>query len=206
MRFVTDFRGLNKVTVPDNYSLPHIDDILMEAKARPYMSIFDLRNCYWQVPIVPECKRYFSTVTPHGTFCYTRMPMGARNSAAYCQRIVETMLRELVDVIFKVYQDDLILLSETFAKHLSDVEQVFSCCRKTVYGLKRSKCVLFADKVDYLGHVVSAEGVSPNMAKIDAVLQLQYPTEIKHLKSFIASVCWFGKYIPNMADIATSLY
>ena len=70
-RLVTDFRKLNKVTIPDRCPLPRIDDILARVRGKPYMTTLDLTNCYWQIRISDESRTYFATAMLRGLFRYT---------------------------------------------------------------------------------------------------------------------------------------
>ena len=101
------------------------------------MTTLDLTNCYWQIPISDESRKYFATATPKGLFIYTRMLMGARNSSAHCQRVVEKMMRKLHEVTTDPFQDDLVVTSDTFVTHLRDLRKVFGLLRKYNFYLKR---------------------------------------------------------------------
>ena len=129
-RLVTDFRKLNEITVPDVYPLPRIDDILSRVRGKKFMSTVDLTNCYWQIPISPDSRKYFTTATQKGLFRYTRMPMGARNSSTHCQRVVEEIMRKIPEVTTDPFQDDLVVTSDDFPQHLEDLRKVFMLLRQ----------------------------------------------------------------------------
>ena len=157
------------------------------------MSTMDLTNCFWQIPISLESRKYFTTATPKGLFRYTRMPMGARNSSAHCQHVVEAMLRKLPEVTTDPFQDDLVVTSESFYGHLSDLRKVFTLLREHNFFLKRKKCHFFKPEVKFLGHYISEEGIKPCTEKVDVVLAMDYPVNTTQIKSFVSACRWFGK-------------
>ncbi|GFX42984.1 retrovirus-related Pol polyprotein from transposon 297 [Trichonephila clavipes] len=116
MRLCIDYRKLNAQTVPDSYPLPRMDDLLNEAKTTPYMSTIDLCSGYHQVKVAEEDQDITAFTCPFGIYKFTRMPFGLRNAPATL---------ELNNVLALSYLDDIITLSPTFQKHLSELEQVF---------------------------------------------------------------------------------
>ena len=94
------------------------------------------------------------------------------------------ILRGLEWDICLVYIDDLIILPRTFDEHLLHLEQVFKRLREANVRLKPSKCQFVQPEVEYLGHVVSSEGLKPNPAKIRAVQEFPYQQTFQELKLF----------------------
>ena len=132
--------------------------------------------------------------------------MGARNSSAHCQRVVEKMMRNLPEVTTDPFKDDLVVTSDTFIAHLRDLRKVFGLLREYNFYLKRKKCHLFKAEVKFLGHYLSQEGIRPCTEKINAILKMKYPVNVTQIKSFVSACRWFGKFIPNLAHIAAPLY
>ncbi|GFU46128.1 retrovirus-related Pol polyprotein from transposon 297 [Trichonephila clavipes] len=116
MHLCIDYRKLNAQTVPDSYPLPRMDDLLNEAKTTPYMSTIDLRLGYQQVKVAAEDQDKTAFTCLFGIYKFTRMPFGLRNAPATLK---------LNNVLALSYLDDIIILSPTFQKHLSELEQVF---------------------------------------------------------------------------------
>ncbi|GFV75157.1 retrovirus-related Pol polyprotein from transposon 297 [Trichonephila clavipes] len=125
MRLCIDYRKLNAQTAPDSYPLPRMDDLLNEAKPTPYMSTIDLRSGYHQVKVVAEDRDKTAFTCPFGIYKFTHMPFGLRNAPATFQRLIDKFRSGLNNVLALSYLDDIIILSPTFQKHLSDLEQVF---------------------------------------------------------------------------------
>ncbi|GFW17404.1 retrovirus-related Pol polyprotein from transposon 297 [Trichonephila clavipes] len=119
MRLCIDNRKLNAQSVPDSYPLPRMDDLLNEAKPTSYMSTID------QVKVAAKDQDKTAFTCPFGIYKFTRITFGLRNAPAIFQRLIDKFRSGLNNVLALSYLDDIIILSPTFQKHLSDLEQVF---------------------------------------------------------------------------------
>ncbi|GFS78957.1 retrovirus-related Pol polyprotein from transposon 17.6 [Trichonephila clavipes] len=117
-RLCIDYRKLNEITVADTYPLPRMDDLLHQAKITPFMYTLDLRAGYHQVKVHVEDQDKTAFVCPFGTYRFLRMPYGLRNAPATFQRLMNRFCNGLEDILALPYLDDIIVLSETFEKHV----------------------------------------------------------------------------------------
>lgn len=205
VRLCVDYRKLNEITVPDNYPLPRMDDLLHEAKPTPYMSTIDLRAGYHQVKVHPDDQDKTAFVCPFGTYRFFRMPYGLRNGPATFQRLMNRFCNGLKEVLALPYIDDIIILSETFDKHISDLKAVFE--RLLLFKLKanREKCHFACPRVKYLGFWITQKGIEVDSEKIASILEIPPPTNVKKLQSFLQTCSWFRRYIPDFANISRPL-
>ncbi|GFV00440.1 retrovirus-related Pol polyprotein from transposon 17.6 [Trichonephila clavipes] len=150
-RLCIDYRKLNEITVADTYPLPRMDDLLHQAKLTPFMSALDLRAGYHQVKVHIEDQDKTAFVCPFGTYRFLRMPYGLRNAPATFQRLMNRFCNGLEDILALPYLDDIIVLSETFEKHMFDLKTIFE--RLLLFKLKanREKCHFASSRVKYLG-------------------------------------------------------
>lgn len=205
VRLCIDFRHLNSQTVPDTYPLPRIDDLLNEAKPTPFMSTIDLRSGYHQVKVAEEDQLKTAFVCPFGIYKFTRMAFGLRNAPATFSRLIDKFRSGLNNVFALSYLDDIIVLSPTFQKHLSDLEQVFK--RLTLFKLNanREKCHFCCEKVKYLGHYITKDGIAVDPQKTAAIADMPSPKTVKQVQSFVQTCSWYRRYIPNFSQIAKPL-
>jgi hypothetical protein len=205
LRVCIDYRQLNAITTPDAYPLPRIEDLLHSAKRTPYMSTIDLRSGYWQIPVEPDdqCKTAF--ITPFGLYQFKRMSFGLRNAPATFQRLIDRLRIELNGVEAYAYLDDILVLSVTFRSHCEDLRQVFDKIR--TYNLKahRNKCHFFCARINYLGHVLTPEGIQTNPEKIAAISELPEPVNLKQVQTFLQTGSWYRRFVPNFAKITKPL-
>lgn len=204
-RVCVDYRQLNAVTTPDAYPMPRIDDLLHNAKPTPYMSTIDLRAGYWQISVKEDHRDKTSFVCPFGMYRFRRMPFGLRNAPATFQRMMDRFRISLSHIKLMVYLDDLIVMSPTFDDHVKDLQDVFNKLKEFNLTANREKCHFCCQKVKYLGHYITADGLQPDPDKVSAILDMLPPRNLKHLLSFVQMCSWYRRFIPNFASVAEPL-
>ena len=150
-----------------------------------WFSTLDLASGYNQVAMDPESKHKTAFSTRKGLFQYTVMPFGLANSPSSFERLMEKVLAGLQWERAVLYLDDVICFGKTFTESLNNLEEVLIRFRKANLKLKPSKCKLFQTSVDFLGHVVSADGVSCDPKKVEAVCDWKVPENIGEVRSFV---------------------
>ena len=179
VRFCVDYRRLNSVTKKDVYPLPRIDDTLDCLGKCSYFSTLDLASGYWQIEVDENDREKTAFSTRFGLFEFNRMPFGLCNAPATFQRAMELVLCGLQWSSCLVYLDDVIVFSRTFTDHLSDLRKVFDRLRANGFMLKPSKCQLGCKQVNYLGHIVTKDGIKPDPEKIVSVENFPVPSALK---------------------------
>lgn len=204
-RFCVDYRKLNSVTRRDSHPIPHVQDTLDCLHGTCYFSCMDLRSGYWQVEVDDESKPKTAFATHSGLFEFRKMPFGLANAPSTFQRLMHAVLRGLHYEICLVYLDDIIIFSRTFEDHLAHLNDVFSRLRSANVRLKPSKCSFARSSVEYLGHVVSRDGITPDPSKIRAVKEFPVPRCTRDVRSFLGLANYYRRFIRNFATIASPL-
>ncbi|XP_047997557.1 uncharacterized protein LOC125235150 [Leguminivora glycinivorella] len=204
-RVCVDYRRLNAITVPDTYPIPRIDDLLHAAKPTAYMTTLDLRAGYWQVKVRDEDQDKTAFITPFGIYRFKRMPFGLRNAPATFQRLIDRVRVSLQTIKMLAYLDDLIIFSETFASHLTDLDQVFKRFKEINLTVNLDKCSFCCTTVKYLGHYITPEGLQVDPQKVAAITQMPAPGNLQQLLSFLQTCSWYRRFIPNFAKISEPL-
>ena len=205
-RFCIDYRKLNAVTHQDAYPLPRIDETLDSLSGSTYFTTLDLAAGYWQVGIEECDKEKTAFSTRRGHYEFNVMPFGLTNAPATFQRLMECVLAGLTGEQCLIYLDDIIVFSSTFEEHLQRLTNVFIALRKAGLKLKPSKCFFAQKEVHYLGHVVSAAGVSPDPAKVEVVSSYPVPTNVKELRQFLGLANYYRRFVPDFSKIAEPLH
>ncbi|GFX01388.1 transposon Tf2-6 polyprotein [Trichonephila clavipes] len=165
-RFCVDYRKLNDVTKKDSYPLPRIDDTLDTLSGHKWFSTLDLKSGYWQVEIHPEDREKTAFTSGQGLWQFKVMPFGLCNAPATFERLMETVLKGLTFEACLIYLDDVIIGGRTFEEHLQNIRKVLSKLSDANLKLNPSKCKFFQKEVNYLGHIISAEGVRTDPKKV----------------------------------------
>ena len=205
-RFYVDYRRLNAVTKKDTYPLPKIDDTLDQLEGANIFSSLDMASGFWQVPLTDAAKEKTAFVCREGLFEFETMPFGLCNATSTFQRLMDVVLGNLRWECALVYVDDVNVCSNTFDKHLTDLQRIFDRLNATGLKLKPAKCSFGMPELLYLGHIISKSGFRPDPAKIQAILAYPNPVHAECVQSFLGLVNHYRKFVPNFAQLVLPLY
>lgn len=206
MRFCIDYRQLNLKTRKDAHPLPLIRESLDTLGGASWYSTFDLRAGYHQLALHPRDKHKTAFVTRKGSFQFTVLPFGLCNSPASFSRLMNLVLSGLNYEVCLVYLDDIIVFSKDIETHLQRLELVFQRLQKFNLKLKPSKCHLLQQRVLFLGHILSKEGVATDPSKIRAVEEWTVPKNVRQVRSFVGLCSYYRRFIDEFAEIAKPLH
>ncbi|GFW79593.1 retrovirus-related Pol polyprotein from transposon 412 [Trichonephila clavipes] len=190
----------------DSYPLPRIDDTLDTLSGHKWFSTLDLRSGYWQVEIHPEDREKTAFTSGQGLWQFKVMPFGLCNAPATFERLMETVLKSLTFEACLIYLDDVIIGGRTFEEHLQNIRKVLSELRDANLKLNPSKCKFFQKEVNYLGHIISAEGVRTDPEKVFAVKNWKRPENLRELRSFLGLCTYYRKFVKGFSNIARPLH
>jgi len=134
-----------------------------------YFATIDLLSGYWQLGLTERAKERSAFCTRRGLFQFTRMPFGLSNAPSTFCRLMHIVLSDLLYSQCLRYLDDIIVFADSPEQLIERLDNVFN--RLHYYGLKAKpfKCVLFKSPIDFLGHLVSADGIKPQPDKLDTI-------------------------------------
>lgn len=198
-----DYRALNKITVPDSYPIPYLNDFSMLLSGSTVFSKFDLLKAYYQIPVNQADIPKTAVITPFGLFEFLRMPFGLCNAAQTFQRFMDEVVRGLDFVV--VYLDDVLVFSKSEEEHLEHIKQLLERFKKYGIIINAGKCELGVNEIDFLGHTISYKGVSPMKKKVEAVLSYNQPSTIHSLRQFLALINFYRKFLPKGAETQAPL-
>jgi hypothetical protein len=203
-RLCVDYRRLNSCTVKSAQPLPRIDDTLSKLSGSVYFSCLDCASGYWQVGVSPEDQAKTSFVTGVHQYEWRAMPFGLTGAPATFTRLMNRVLGDLEFCL--VYLDDIIVHSSSFKEHVQQLEEVLSRLGAANLKLKPSKCKLFRNMAKFLGHVVTAEGISTDPGKVKKVAEWPQPTSVSEVRSFMGLATYYQKFVPDFANVAAPLH
>ncbi|XP_078239960.1 uncharacterized protein LOC144586112 [Pogona vitticeps] len=204
IRFCVDYRKLNRVTTPDAYPMPRLDNLIETIGGCRFISSLDLVKGYWQLRIDPRDQEKTAFCSPFGLYEFRVLSFGLRNAPATFQRLMDQTLAGLSDFTV-AYIDDIGIFSNTWEDHLIHLELVLQRLSAAGLTVKASKCQLGSPEIKYLGHMVGGGMIKPLEAKIEAVRDWPRPNTKKKVKSFLGLVGYYRKFIPRFSEIAAPL-
>jgi len=190
-------RRVNDVTTKQAYPLPRINMCLESLVGSTYFSTLDLRAGYWHVELHPEDAQITAFVTRSGHYEFTILSMGLANAPSQFQRLMDLILTGQLWEVCLVFLDDNIIFSRTFDQQR--FEDVLARISAANLLLKASKCQLFREEVNFLGHIISANRIANDPSKIDTVRQCPRPKNLTELRSFIGSCSFYRKFVAGFA-------
>ena len=206
MRFCIDYRQLNQATKPDVFPLPRISDLLDQIGKAQFFSTLDLASGYWQVRMHSDSQQKTAFTTSYGLFEFRVMPFGLWNAPAVFQRLMQQILTGLnpsdgPDFV-SVYLDDILVFSPSLDDHLKHLGQVLNRLSQAGLKLKPSKCHFLTQQVEYLGHIITPQGIKPNPEREKAVRDFPVPTSLKDVRAFVGLVSYYRRFIKGFAQSA----
>ena len=207
-RCCVDFRELNLLCPQDCYGLPLIKDCLTRLSRRAkYWTVADCKSGFMQIELEPHSRAKSTFCTQRGTYEFTQTPFGLKNAPATYQRLMNTILQDLLwsDVI--AYVDDLICYGETEEELYHRMGLVFSRLLAANLTLSAKKTMVMQTSCKFLGWIVTEGGIKPNPDKVSAILEMQQPRTLTDVRSFLGMwlVLRYREAVPGFAEIAEPL-
>ena len=204
LRLCVDFRGLNCLTKKDRYLLLLISNLLdASGKARIYTKI-NLRHTYHLVRIAEGDEAKTTFRTHYGSFEWLVIPKGLTNAPSAFQHFMNEV-SDLIDVSVIVYLDDILIYSNNLAEHRKHVKEVLRQLRKHGLFARANKCKFHAERVEYLGYILSPEGLSMDQAKVKTIQDWPEPRKVRDIQSFLSFANFYQRFVFNYSDIVVPL-
>ena len=206
LRFCIDFHRLNSQTKKDAYPLPRMQETMESMVGTQFFSTMDLKSGFWQVKMAKDSQQYTTfMVGSMGVYEFLRMPYGLCNTLATFQRLMQNCLAELNLTYALIYLDNVIVFSHTEEEHLHHLRVVFGQFLEHRLKLKPSKCHFLQDKITFLGHEISADGMRPGTANLKAIAEMAPPKTYTEIRRFTGMTGFFRRFIKGYAKIAKPL-
>ena len=205
IRLCIDYRKINKVIKNNPFPFPSLLDSVHNLSNMQYFTCLDMTKGYYQLNVSKKSRPYLGFSTHRGHYQFKRCSFGLKTAPAAFQKEIQKILQKFSWKQVVVFLDDICIMSSTFEEHLELLNNVLSTLSEAGIKLNLDKCKWARDKVDFLGHEVSASGLRKSKKYIDCVKSLQRPITVTDLRHFLGIINFQRKFIPNCSTIQKCL-
>jgi len=206
-RLVIDIRLVNAVCQPVGSMRTSPLQVIRAIIGASVFTTIDCKNAFYSLLLAVKDRKYTSITIPGmGKFELTRMPMGAKASTA---ALYQAMIIVLGDALYKyvlVWADDIIIFSKSMEEHIKHVDDILRRLDENGFCISRSKIELGRMEVKWLGYVISAAGIKPDPEKVNQLMAMRRPSDLKELRSAMGMWTYFTSFLPGYFIYAASLF
>jgi hypothetical protein len=202
LRLCIDYRQLNKMTIKNKYPLPRINDLFDQVGGGKIFSKLDLRSGYHQVRIKDEDINKTTFRTRYGHYEFVVIPFGLTNAPATFMCLMNSIFSEYLDKFVVVFIDDILVYSKMEEEHEEHLRIVLQTLRKHKLYANFDKCAFYQKEIQYLGHVISAEGIVVDPEKMKAIMEWPVPKDVVDIWSFMGITGYYRRFIEGFSKIA----
>lgn len=198
LRLCLDPRNLNKAIKRPLYPYPTFDDLRSKVSGASVFSKLDANSGYWMLKLDNDSSKLTTFNTQFGRYKFLRLPYGINSSGEIFHRVMNDIFQDLPGVI--LFVDDILVYGSTQKIHDENLERLFKKAQEVNLKFNKSKCQFSLPQISYVGHIFDRHGISPDKSKIEAIIEMPKPKDIKELQRFLGMVNYLGSYIPNLSE------
>ena len=204
VRIAVDYRYVNKHCEGDAYPLPNIEDVIQRVGKANWISTFDLKGAYLNVPVKPEHQWLTAFVWDEGLYEFKRAPFGQKGSGCTFVRVIQQVLQPIKEFADS-YVDDISVFSNQWRSHLTHLERFLQVVKDSGFTLNLKKTCLAQSQVKFLGHIIGSGQRRADPDKVKVVHEMRRPESKKQIRQVLGFFSFFRDYIPNFSAIAKPL-
>ena len=203
LRLCLDPKELNKAIKREHYQINTLEELMSKLDKAQYFSILDANNGFWTVPLDEESSELCCFNTPFGRYKFMRLPFGIHSASEVFHKRMSEIIENVDGCI--CYIDDLLIYGRTKEEHDQRLKQVLEQLSRNNIKLNKQKCKFAQTEIQYLGHVLTAQGIQIEKAKLQAILDMPTPNSRKDLERFLGMIQYIGRFIPSLSEISAPL-
>ena len=194
-----DYHALNKVTVKNRYPLPLMTELRERLNTAKVFTKLDRKNGYHLVRMAEEDEEKTAFRTRFGLYHWRVIPFGLCNAPAMFQSMMDNIFHDPLDNGVIVYLDDILIYTENVDKHIPLVQEVLSRLDKARLGMNLKRSSFHIRKVEFLGYIISEQGIEMSEKKIEEVKNCAVPQKVKDVQEFLRFANFYRRFIQGFA-------
>jgi hypothetical protein len=165
------------------------------------LSFLDCYSGYHQIALNKDDQIKTSFITPFGAYFYMTMSFGLKNARATYQRAIQECLeKEIQDELVEAYVDDVVVKTKESHSLIDDLTRTFTVLNQYQWKLNPKKCIFGVPSGILLGNVISRDGIRPNLEKVQAVLNMKRPANVKDIQKLTGCMAALSRFISRFGD------
>ena len=182
----------------------NVNDLLAKIGDAKFFSRLDLEGAYLQLELDEMSKNVTTINTLFGLYQYERLPYGISASPGIFEGCILKILDGLPGILS--YMDDILVMGRDEKEHDKNLKALMKRLESHNVRVNEKKSEFKKTEIEFLGHTISQQGLTPNRSAVDAIKAAKYPADKKELQSWLGSIQFYGKYVRNLADKTSPLY
>ena len=201
IRMCLDARFVNEIIEADDESPPLINELMQKFYVVSYMSMTDLANGYWQIPLHRDSRQY--TVFLHGSRMYQfcRIPFGIKTRGSAFVRALNLAIGNKFNDFLTIYIDDLLIAtSGTFNNHIDKISEVFEVLQCQNFTLNLEMSIFCKRLVKFLGYELSTEGILLPSDRLEIIRNFPIPESRLNLQQFLGLCTYYRQFSMRLSN------
>jgi hypothetical protein len=183
----------------------NIEDNLARLSRSTIFSDIDSIGAFHEIELEEKDKAKTAFATPWGSYQFVQMPFGLAGGPSSYAHLVHMVLDGIPYTQALPYLNDTVIHSQGLVGHFVALDRVLHAYEKAGLKLQPAKCQLFQQSIEYLGHMVSAEGIAPVPGYVQVVKDWPMPTNWSEVRTFLGKTGYFRRFMENYAEVAGPL-
>ena len=191
-RIAVNYKKLNKLSILGELPIPRVDEVLDKLGTGRIFSLFDLVSSFHQRTVHKDTIPLTAFCTPTRLFEWLVMPQGSSDAPGWFVKVIKEVIKGLDHVA--AYLDDVIVFDADPSLHVANMKEFFLRLRKHNLKLSPPKATIGATGSDVLGRTISPTGIMPNAQKVESLMKMPMPVELKQLRSLLGGLSYYRKF------------
>jgi hypothetical protein len=184
-RFCVDYRKLNANKINNKFPMSVIDEFLDEMEGAKVFTKLDLNSGFHQIRMSLPDEQKTTFKTHHGHFQFRVIPLGLTNAPTTFQCLMNSIFAAYMRKFVLVFMDDILIYNISLEEHIHHLSLVFQVLREHQLFIKFKKCAFAQTQIEYLGHIISDQGVATDPSKTSVMLMWPIPGNFTELRGFL---------------------
>jgi hypothetical protein len=205
LRLCVDYRGINRITIPNRYPLPLMQELQDRVQGARWFTKMDFKSGFALIRIREGDEWKTAFRTRYGLYEFNVMPFGLTNTPVTFQDMMNHVFSDMIDLGLVIYMDDILVYAKTLEEHDNLVRRVLQRLTENKLAVEPAKCVWRCTEVEFLGYIISRDGIKMSQEKVEAVLNWKYPTSLNEVQSFLGFANFYRRFIRDYSRVARPL-